>query len=983
MDSIYGGLPGQSFVLKDRFPSVEEMVSAFQKGSDYKKTWYGEYCIIDSPNKNHKDNGKIFRRGYNNLDQIDNVYGGGAIYVGRIVGPSAGTPYFEVMSVDELAKSSTTAKKNAETDEYSYYRAMGDKSGADIIINGAKENNTDLMVPGKDKDGKYHDTIRWGWYNIRKDQDTNLDETHGLADNNNDSESWFRIGFEFPYTTNTMQSVSVEQYDDNGNYVQDASRVVELMPDDGKPHTYHHDYSFLIPKGIRGDSIAGMQVVDASFVESHDVYEWNLDTNFEYVPSGSLNTRLHKVDDTWENIESHESRVLRKRASAQKLSLGQGVLSGMNGQNKILVYQVSTFGRKKEGESYWIFISPYENIQSMHVVDNARYMANPNHPWSDGYYQDYSYDSSTNADNDTLLLYSTGKSAPVVFPHIFRRISKSGIKFYNTPVQDAEVGNSGLIEVPFTDGTTYRNKVSYVDDVDLRPDGTWDKVSVGKARETHYKRYQWTTDFDLSQSTGIATVSYNNDTNGHENSRKEIQLDWIDGISLDDSGSITYHHTNQHRNPDVQEKKISWITGADININDGLFTISTNTGKVSLSKQLSWLKNLTIGEDGTVRYSFTNTDNDRTESKVLTWINEVSLNEETGEFNVVSNNGKADYTNKLSWIKNVDSTTKTYPSGKKGGVEHNRTVLTFEATDSKKNVVFENLLPHIDAAYFNKETGEFSFLNTNDELITSQDSVDTIKEIKWDKDTNQLSIASYLGSLNEHSESLQWIDKIEYSPSDFHLYALLNFRPKKEYDVFSQDKRALWNDFVPNPNMWKKHVGNGDVEAEWWVDLGAIKDDSGILIGENYDEKALKEEFGIDSNNYTSQLMATKLQEKYPRGIPEKAGVRRGKIITVTRKKGDSDKVSSEFFAYDYKNLSDDGSTVGEWYTLGGIDATGDTFYSTVSNNTDFDSEMTQNGSKATFNKTAVHGTVLLTSSRVADKQTDVEAYLLKAFDLA
>lgn len=77
MDSFYSGLPGTPFVLRARFSDVEEMNTAFEKGEAYKGVFYGEYCIIDSPNKSHQNNGKIFRRGYT-----------GPEYIGQVAGPS-------------------------------------------------------------------------------------------------------------------------------------------------------------------------------------------------------------------------------------------------------------------------------------------------------------------------------------------------------------------------------------------------------------------------------------------------------------------------------------------------------------------------------------------------------------------------------------------------------------------------------------------------------------------------------------------------------------------------------------------------------------------------------------------------------------------------------------------------------------------------------------------------------------------------------
>ena len=73
MDSLYGGHAGISFVLRGRYDSVNAMVTAFKGGSNYNTIAYGEYVIIDTKNKNHIDNGKVYRRGYDYQNKLDKL----------------------------------------------------------------------------------------------------------------------------------------------------------------------------------------------------------------------------------------------------------------------------------------------------------------------------------------------------------------------------------------------------------------------------------------------------------------------------------------------------------------------------------------------------------------------------------------------------------------------------------------------------------------------------------------------------------------------------------------------------------------------------------------------------------------------------------------------------------------------------------------------------------------------------------------------
>jgi len=62
--SFYGGRKGASFVIVKSYPDIPTMVAAFKQGTAYTIVNFDEYVLINAVNKNHPDNGKIFRRGY-------------------------------------------------------------------------------------------------------------------------------------------------------------------------------------------------------------------------------------------------------------------------------------------------------------------------------------------------------------------------------------------------------------------------------------------------------------------------------------------------------------------------------------------------------------------------------------------------------------------------------------------------------------------------------------------------------------------------------------------------------------------------------------------------------------------------------------------------------------------------------------------------------------------------------------------------------
>jgi len=64
MNSFYGGRQGASFVIVKNYIDVLTMVTDFSQGNDFTEVKFDEYVLINNPRKNHPDNGKIFRRGY-------------------------------------------------------------------------------------------------------------------------------------------------------------------------------------------------------------------------------------------------------------------------------------------------------------------------------------------------------------------------------------------------------------------------------------------------------------------------------------------------------------------------------------------------------------------------------------------------------------------------------------------------------------------------------------------------------------------------------------------------------------------------------------------------------------------------------------------------------------------------------------------------------------------------------------------------------
>nr|DAT14289.1 MAG TPA: hypothetical protein [Bacteriophage sp.] len=246
------------------------MKQRFSQGGNFTEVWYHEYCLISTKNKNHPDNGKVFRRG---LD-YQNPQTAGSIFVGQIVGPSSGTPFFQVDTIDNVEKIST---KTLEENTYRRYPISQNVDGT-VVTNWKQDANGDwydaggalkkdfkfnvqnrTLVPGKDG-ASFNDDIEYTWVNIRKDDE--------------DADSWFYVGMKLPYTVIDYKAHAVSQYDAAGNIRKDAD-MTSINRIDDKTHPFWEYWDMGIPKGLKGDTLRNLKVIEMTEELRNKVYVTN------------------------------------------------------------------------------------------------------------------------------------------------------------------------------------------------------------------------------------------------------------------------------------------------------------------------------------------------------------------------------------------------------------------------------------------------------------------------------------------------------------------------------------------------------------------------------------------------------------------------------------------------------------------------------------------------------------------------------------
>ena len=300
-NSFYGGRDGQPFVIKKRYKTIQEMLNDFELKTDFTEVNFGEYVIIDTEHRNNPENGRIFRRGYdynnenryisswifnadtNIFEENTQTTAKGAIYIGRIIGPSGNAPHFislpsKLPKLDEEGKlvyniDGTLAYEETDSDYNDVlerYKAYDTRAGNGVF--GISNNH---LVPGKfivDNTIKFNDDITWQYCSVR---DENEEETTAY------------IGFTFPYMVVEWDANSVSpyyhrddaKYDENwevntpgtSNNFNNLGLVEDARTDSEKGHPFYQKWNINIPKGIHGQSIENFALAEKTGLITYDL----------------------------------------------------------------------------------------------------------------------------------------------------------------------------------------------------------------------------------------------------------------------------------------------------------------------------------------------------------------------------------------------------------------------------------------------------------------------------------------------------------------------------------------------------------------------------------------------------------------------------------------------------------------------------------------------------------------------------------------
>lgn len=554
MDSLYGGHQGNSFTLRAEFASVGKMVAAFKGGPNYTDVWYDEFVIINTKNKNDKDNGKIFRRGY---DYQNNM--GGAIQVGQVVGPSSGTPYFSIGGLG-LVKGQST--RPLSDNEYRRYPIRYDDTNNKYVTN--KEEDGDIgyfnfgtpvdLVPGKttDNSGKveYNDTIKYTWCNIRND--------------NADSDSWFYVGWQIPYLVTEYDIHTNSPYDEDGLRLEDASTIERIQDDDNKPHPYYAKWNIGLPRGIKGDALRNLRVITPQ----------PEDTIYPY--------------DAIQVDKKTGLASLKKDAQSYP-----GKDTDVKNKYQIVVFDYYVFDKQQNPTPYMIYLGDFNTIKSIDVdkygTISIAYTSQETEKiknkicWIDNITLNLDVKKTSDDNSGHFVVnFNNGKEpfeTTLQWLHDMS-ITDEGTVIYNY------VGHLPVVE---------EKKISWIKDVSL--DNETGKMTINYNNDSHDHtdkqqtfNLAWVKNINIAKN-GVITLQYTGNKN--DAILNDIKIKNIIKATASDNGVVTFTYNTTHR---VGDKDVNDTTTLQTKSSDGSdidFHIQT-VKDVSLSPDIAEDKHIKI-----------------------------------------------------------------------------------------------------------------------------------------------------------------------------------------------------------------------------------------------------------------------------------------------------------------------------------------------------------------------------------------------------
>lgn len=443
-------------------------------------------------------------------------------------------------------------------------------------------------------------------------------------------------------------------------------------------------------------------------------------------------------------------------------------------------------------------------------------------------------------------------------------------------------------------------------------------------RDTYKNLFKWVKEIRLNEETGLFEIEYNYDkTRDGEDLAKEdtyysTYLRYLKNVVIDEDGTIHLEYT--YGEEQTFTRYLKTVKTITLDAETGHFEVIYNQDTDSQGQptkyetDLRWVKSVDVLEDGTINLDYTHGD-DVSYEKYLKSIKTVSLNSETGKFDITFNqetdkNGSPTaYTTNLRWVKEVS-------------IDEFGTI-TFDYTNGE-DTVYTNFFKTIKTISLNNENGHLEIIyNYDNDAEGNPTKYET--DLDWIKD---LTIAADGTVTLTHtatgeevlSEKIKWISDISVNTGTTEgegtQKIAVTYNDNTNVEIGNPInyimKTAITNDrhliiLYSDPAKRQEIITAGQnytyEDRNDWLDLGVIKGESGIYIGLNISTADVPDLTTVDA---TIEYLNT----TYPNGLT--GADLEGKIVTV----GDEADYKL-FYAFDYS--FDDNNQYKGWYYLGSI----------------------------------------------------------------
>lgn len=572
-NSFYGGRRGASFVIVKQYPDIPSMVNDFKQGGAFTEVNYDEYVIIDTVNKNHPDNGKLFRRGYDyngsrtisayrayKSDGTEIINGsdedytkatyvydeefnaGGTVYVGSIVGPAGRAPMVTMTTY-------AAAEEKSASEGFDERKSHGEYAP------------TENLLPGKYIESgttKFNDTIQWYCTSIR---------------NEHDEDSEVYVGFKIPYTVIDYETQTVEPYNASGIY---TDMTAAIRTDDGT-HPFYEKWKIAVPNGVKGESLRNFRVI---VPEEDDVI---------YTPG----------------------------TTTQYSGFEDDVTSG----RMIMVYDYYNYDSNKNPERVTYYLGDYNEISDFTIDDNGTVTIAYTHGDTTTYSNLIHWITDVTLNEDL-----NGNSQP---GHMIVRYNQNDYDEYDLDwVQNLTFDNDGTVHVNRTvSGITDLNQLIYwIQSVSLNStqgDNNEGLLNISFNHGEDLTAYlKWVNDITLSNN-GQVTLHYSGNGTDKVITDDENFIKWINNIACSNTGTVTVAYNDN--STDTFENAVKWVSSVEFN-DDGDVIVHYNNGtNDTYENEIKWIEDVTLTQNGvfTVSYAQENIEDYSTQ---LTWPRSLAVN---------------------------------------------------------------------------------------------------------------------------------------------------------------------------------------------------------------------------------------------------------------------------------------------------------------------------------------------------------------------